>query len=823
MQYLILSLVFIGLLSYESIAKSWIRINQAGYEPNSIKIAVMISTDLISIKSFKVVDAITNKARFESQKVVSTGKWQKFNSTYRLDFSDFDQEGIFYLKVDSIQSPIFRITKGVYNSSPDFLLQYVRQQQCGYNPFLKDSCHTNDGFIIYHPEREGEFINVVGGYHDASDYLRYVTTTATATFQMLFAFYMNPEAFGDYFGSDGNEGSDGIPDVLNSALWGLEWLKKMNPGMYEMYHQVADDRDHLGFRLPSEDTITYGKGRGRPVYFVTGEPQGLMKYKNRSDGVASIAGKFASTFALATMVIPFLNLEEKNELLLKSKNAYKFAELKPGVCQTAPCRAPYFYEEENYVDDMSLTAGVMANVINENSSYYLNEAIKFIELEPVVPWIGKDTARHYQWYPFVNLAHYFVAIKSDSITRKRIVDYYQKGLELIKEKAENNPFKIGIPFIWCSNNLIASLLTQFRLYHLLSGDEKFLELEAAHRDWLFGCNPWGTSMIVGFPEWGDYPEDPHSAFSAVYNYKINGGLIDGPVYSSIFNNLIGIRLHEPDEYEEFQTDYIVYHDDYGDYSTNEPTLDGTVSLLMYLSFLHNTEIKNNMKNIKYDQGGIVRFDTTEKKVYLIFSAHEFGEGLSHILRLLKEENIKAGFFFTGDFLRNDENFDVIKILIEDGHSIGPHSDKHLLYCDWRNRDSLLITHSEFLEDLRANICEITEFGVPLNKIVYFLPPFEWYNHRIVEWARLFGLKVINFTPYTYTNADYTTPDMKNYISSDKIIENLISKHSTDSSGLNGAILLIHVGVHPNRTDRLYLRLDEIISKLKLLGYEFGSL
>lgn len=101
-------------------------------------------------------------------------------------------------------------------------------------------------------------------------------------------------------------------------------------------------------------------------------------------------------------------------------------------------------------------------------------------------------------------------------------------------------------------------------------------------------------MIVGFPEWGDFPEEPHSAFTAIYGYPINGGLVDGPVYTSIYKSLIGIALHRPDEYGEFQTDYIVYHDDYGDYSTNEPTLDGTASLVMYLSFLYNPESRNSI-------------------------------------------------------------------------------------------------------------------------------------------------------------------------------------------------------------------------------------
>jgi hypothetical protein len=200
------------------LANSWIRVNQLGYTLDGKKVAVLISKDDLSVTSFQIVDAISEKIVHRFKKVLSTGRWQNFNSTFRLDFSDFRREGVFYIKVNEIKSPIFRISKNVYNGSADFILQYIRQQQCGYNPFLKDSCHTQDGFIVYHPEKEGEHIDVVGGWHDASDYLRYVTTSATTTFQLMFAYYLNPYAFDDNFDSSGNPGSDGIPDVLNSAI-----------------------------------------------------------------------------------------------------------------------------------------------------------------------------------------------------------------------------------------------------------------------------------------------------------------------------------------------------------------------------------------------------------------------------------------------------------------------------------------------------------------------------------------------------------------------------------------------------------------------------
>lgn len=586
MNYIIITTFFILVYcnNINAEQQSWIRINQLGYLSASVKVAVLISKDDIYPESFLIKEAHTEAVILNSSKVKSFEDTWSFKSTFRLDFSDLSIPGTYFIECNGIRSPVFKIDNNVYNGTADFLLKYMRQQRCGYNPFLIDSCHTQDGFIIYHPELDSTFIDVTGGWHDASDYLQYVTTSANATYQMMFAYLHNPDSFEDNFDKNGSDGSNGIPDILDEAKWGIDWLMKMNPDKDFMFNQIADDRDHLGFRLPTEDTVSYGKGLERPVYFATGKPQGVLKYQNRSDGLASTAGKYASSFALASELLSKYYPELAAALKQKAIDAYETGYNNPGVCQTAPCRAPYFYEEENYTDDMQLAAIQLYQLTNENK--YLDDAIKFGKMEPVTPWMGTDTAKHYEWYPFINLGHYWLAANQSNYEKDLFISYLKKGIDSVYNRGKDNPFNIGIPFIWCSNNLIAAILTQCRLYNeLTEDDDSYLEMEAALRDWLFGCNPWGTSMIVGLPKNGDYPSDPHSAFTHLYNYPIDGGLVDGPVYQTIFSKLIGITLYSPDEYVEFQNDYVVYHDDYGDYSTNEPTMDGTASLTFYLSAL----------------------------------------------------------------------------------------------------------------------------------------------------------------------------------------------------------------------------------------------
>jgi len=108
-------------------------------------------------------------------------------------------------------------------------------------------------------------------------------------------------------------------------------------------------------------------------------------------------------------------------------------------------------------------------------------------------------------------------------------------------------------------------------------------------------------------------------------------------------------------------------------------------------------------------------------------------------------------------------------------------------------------------------------------VKYFLPPYEWNNHQITKWSTDRNIQLINFTPGVGTNSDYTTPDLANYKSSKELTERLMKYESTNPDHLNGAIVLIHLGTHPNRTDKFYNSLDQIIEKLSKKGYTFKAL
>jgi len=821
---LVLTFLFASLVGICSLnSQTWIRINLLGYLPTSSKVAVLVSKDQPKPVQFELRHALNDKILFRSDKIKSCGPFGNFVSSFRLDFSGYKGRGPVYIETAGIRSPVFNISENVYDGTADFLLQYMRQQRCGYNPFLHDSCHTRDGYIIYHPQLDSAHIDVTGGWHDATDYLQYTATSANAVYQMLFAYQQNPEAFGDAFLANGDLGGNGIPDILDEVRWGLHWLVRMNPDSGQMYNQIADDRDHQGFRLPNEDKAGYGKGLERPVYFCSGKTQGVFQYKNRATGIASTAGKFASAFALGSSVLKDIDPSFSKLLKEKAIDAWEFGKANPGVCQTAPCTAPYFYEEDNWTDDMEL-AGTALYELTGNKQY-LDEAVSYGRQEHITPWMGSDTARHYQWYPFLNMGHGAIGRSVEVNYSREFLEYWRRGIDTVWNRAKNNPFLNGVPGIWCSNNLTVAMITQIHLYAKLTGDRSYNEMESALRDWLFGCNPWGTSMVIGIPQYGDYPADPHSSLSVLHHYVLNGGLVDGPVYNTIFSNLKGLSIARGDEYQAFQSD-LVYHDDYADYSTNEPTMDGTADLTYYLSAMQQESLEGRsaIQPVAYDHGAIIRGNEHQKEISLVFTGHDAADGLGTVMEVLKAHKIKAFFFLTGDFYRNKAFSGWIRKLRKEGHCLGAHSDRHLLYCDWTKRDSLLVTKKQFLTDLKSNYTAMDNFGIAPEDAPFFLPPYEWYNDSIAAWCIQYGLVLVNFTPGTFSSQDWTYPEQgERYVNSENIYTGILSYEETKPGGLNGFILLTHFGTDLRRPDKFYNKLDELIRELQKRGYRFTSL
>jgi len=222
----------------------------------------------------------------------------------------------------------------------------------------------------------------------------------------------------------------------------------------------------------------------------------------------------------------------------------------------------------------------------------------------------------------------------------------------------------------------------------------------------------------------------------------------------------------------------------------------------------------------YVEGGVTRGDTSKKQIALIFTGGDFGEGTGHVLDTLAAEKIKASFFVTGDYLRKPEHGEFLKRIIAEDHYLGPHSDSHPLYVPWEDRTKTLVTEQFFKKDLQKNIDDLRKVGALRDekRPVYFIPPYEWYNADQSRWSREMNVLLFNFTPGSGSNRDWAPEDQKSFVPSKKIIEDILAYEQKDLHGLNGFMLLLHVG--SQRKDKTFLLLGELVTELKKRGYDF---
>jgi peptidoglycan/xylan/chitin deacetylase (PgdA/CDA1 family) len=215
---------------------------------------------------------------------------------------------------------------------------------------------------------------------------------------------------------------------------------------------------------------------------------------------------------------------------------------------------------------------------------------------------------------------------------------------------------------------------------------------------------------------------------------------------------------------------------------------------------------------------IVRGPRDRRALALCFTGHEFGEGLPTILGELERRGAPASFFLTGDLLRGDPFRPLVGRLVAAGHYLGPHSDKHLLYCAWTPARPTLVTRAELEGDLEANLEAVAAYGVPREAAPFFIPPYEHANEEIVAWSGALGLVAVNSTPGTLSTADWTPRGDPRYHSTEAIMESISRREGEEAQGLNGFLLLLHAGAGPGRPDPSAARLGELLDFLGGRGY-----
>lgn len=171
--------------------------------------------------------------------------------------------------------------------------------------------------------------------------------------------------------------------------------------------------------------------------------------------------------------------------------------------------------------------------------------------------------------------------------------------------------------------------------------------------------------------------------------------------------------------------------------------------------------------LKYNPPSIVKnifkqfhWATTDEKVLLTFDDGPNPGTTEKILLTLNQHNIKALFFCVGNNV--DENDELTKAILENGHTIGNHTFNHKILNKLNNIDA-----KEEIEKTNSLLLEKYEY-----KLKYFRPPHGKFNFKVKNLISESGLKCVMWSLLTY---DYQNDFKKvkfaidNYLAKNSII------------------------------------------------------
>lgn len=522
--------------------KFYIRLNQVGFLPNDIKTAVIIAEKPLFEKFFTVRKVSNNDKVFEKVISDSSMNYDKFKHCYSIDFSELKEEGDYYLEINKKKSYNFSVGNKVYNAVVDSLMLFFKVQRCGpTNPILHKVCHLWDAKYIKGMEKLGQ-VDLTGGWHDAGDYIKFLSTTAYTTYMLMFAYEFDPVKFG----FDNNKNNE--PDVLEEARVGLDWMLRSYFTVDNIVNQVQDNRDHnVGWRLPENDSLRYD----RIAY--------LGMSKNQ-------IGMFSAAMSLAARIwkMKFYDDEFSGKCILAAEKIYKLKDSAPDVDKNVSG----VYQDKSFAGKLAL--GAVELYISTSNENYLKDAFTFANTAGSDYW--------WSWGDINSLAHYKLA-KIDN----KYKDYILNNIKAFNVKKDSSLFKESMGFSWGTTNSFLGAALQVILYKDLSQDDLFDSLATYQRDYVLGRNPWGISFIYNI---GDkYVSRLHSQVGYIRNGYLPGGLSAGPAPLELLKNYKIERKNT--EYDYFNTNQIKYYDDFNDYITNEPTIVGNATAVFVYGYYSN--------------------------------------------------------------------------------------------------------------------------------------------------------------------------------------------------------------------------------------------
>jgi len=606
--------------------QSWVRYNLAGYDPVRPKKAIVMSSINLSGTIWNLKDKTNANVANGTLATNITGKgdYMPMAFNYPIDFSTIESEGDYTLTVGSLSPVTIKIKCQPYAGLLSQVLRTIRVRRSGSNDALdhgishlgdtaciirkrnilntNDLGKTNSGSDSWRAASPTKKANMVGGYYDAGDYIKFTLTNAHLTYFMLRSYETAPELF------DGVKlySKTSLDDLLDNAKWGLDYLAKCVPENGEFIIQTGGNQDHeQALRLPENDLLN-GK---RECYSANSKPQMALA---------------AAALALGAKIFNNKGLTAESDVY-KTKAIQLYTAAKASTepaawWQTSATGGETYYADRTEADNMELAAVELYNLTSQSS--FLTDAASF----------GANAAAAYwsSWGVYNMPAHLRVYEANKTLLSLARQDL--NNFETIANRT-NNTWHIPHESVWGSLYSQISVASNAMQYQNVTKNSTYSNIGYDVVDYVMGRNPWG----LGFVATKDFANTITSSYAVIYRLQPNkfpyGEIAEGPATASDYadNTQYFNPPHNPSLWHnQFNTSAFTFFEQPGDYISMETTIGGLADGLYFLT----------LASKNFCDAPLSINENAEKKSELgIYVSNEANQNI------LKINNLKSGSIF----------------------------------------------------------------------------------------------------------------------------------------------------------------------------------
>jgi len=494
-------------------APAAIKINQLGFLPASHKLAVVPGT---AATRFAVVDGASGKQVFEGS-LSAPANWEASGESVRLaDFSALRTPGSYRVRVAGLpDSAPFPVAPDAYRALDAGAIRAYTMNRASIalspavaGAYARPAGHPDTRVEVHASAASakrpaGTVISSPKGWYDAGDYNKYIVNSGISTYTLLAAYEHFPAWF-DKLGLQLPESGNGVPDLLNEALWNLDWMITMqDPDDGGVYHKLTN-KSFDGMVMPDKAT--------GPRYVVQKNTAATLD--------------FAATMAAASRVLAPFDRQQPGRAaryLAAAEAAWAWAEAHPDVLYQQPADILTGGYGDKKVDDEFAWAAAELLATTGKDAY---RAQALAAGDPAQTEPGWADVRPLGWITLAQNGKRLSAADQAAV-RKPLLENADK----LAARWQASPYRVSMAdkdFVWGSNAVILNQAMMLVAAYRLQPRPAYLNAAQSALDYVLGRNGPGMSFVTGFGAVS--PRHPHHRPSEADGIAapVPGWLVGGP-------------------------------------------------------------------------------------------------------------------------------------------------------------------------------------------------------------------------------------------------------------------------------------------------------